>query len=106
MTRQLTGPIPPVEATIVEVTNNNFEDLVVYWRKGEVDIALGVATGMTTRRFAISPALRGDGLGVSLAIGPRGRRAAVVSTTFDLPSRATASWVVDNKAGLTTVVVR
>jgi hypothetical protein len=98
--------MPTLETTIIEVTNNNFEDFVVYWRKGEVDIALGVANGMTTRRFVVSPALRGDGLGVYLAMGPRGQRASIVSTVFDLPSRATASWIVDYRNGLTTVVVK
>jgi hypothetical protein len=91
---------------VVEVTNNNFEDLVVYWRKGETDVALGVVDGMTTRRFAISPALLGDGLAIKLAIGVRGQRASHASTVFALSPRATAAWIVDHRAGLSTVVVR
>lgn len=99
-------PGPRQEVTLIEVTNNNFDDLVVYWRKGEVDIALGVANGMTTRRFIITPALLGDGMGVQLALGRRGERAGHVSSVFDLRPRARASWIVDYPGGLSTVVVR
>lgn len=100
------APKPRPELTLIEVTNNNFEDLVVYWRKGEVDIALGVADGMNTRRFIITPAMLGDGIGVQLAIGPRGQRATHASSMFDLQPRAIASWIVDYRAGLSSVVVR
>lgn len=100
------GPHPSRNAAVVEVTNNNFEDLVVYWRKGQIDVALGVANGMTTRRFAVPPALLGDGLTIQLAIGARGQRASHASTVFDLPPRAIAAWIVDYRAGLSTVVVR
>ncbi len=99
---------PPAarDGAVVEVTNKNFEDLVVYWRKGEIDIPLGVASGMTTGRFVIPPALMGNGLGVQLAIGPRGQRASRVSSVFDAGPRATVSWIVDYRLGTSAVVVR
>ncbi|MGQ0642158.1 MAG: hypothetical protein ACT4P6_15530, partial [Gemmatimonadaceae bacterium] len=93
------------EVAIIEVANKNFEDLVIYWRKAEIDIPLGVVPGMTSRRFFANPAMLGDGLGAQLSAGLRGQRAIQVSSHFDAGPRARVSWVVDYKLGTSAVVV-
>jgi hypothetical protein len=90
---------------LLAVTNNHFEDLVVYWRKGEVDVALGAVGGLTARRFSVPPALLGDGLNARLSAGRRGQRATLVSPAFDAGHRATITWIVDQVGGGYAVVV-
>lgn len=75
-------------------------------RLSNSDITLGVAPGMTSRRFVVPPALLGDGLGVRLAIGLRGQRATQISSEFDAGPQATITWIVDYRLGASTVVVR
>jgi hypothetical protein len=96
-TRRAT-PADARAVALLAVTNNHFEDLVVYWRKGDVDVALGVVGGLTERRFGVPPALLGDGLNVRLSAGRRGQRSTLVSPAFDAGHRATISWILDYQA--------
>jgi hypothetical protein len=66
------GPLPPAQATSVEVTNNNWSDMVVYAVRSGVRQRLGTVTSMTTERLEISRALALPGADLYLVADPIG----------------------------------
>ena len=61
------------KGAIIEVRNDRFEDIVVYFIRGGTQIALGVVPGLSRHAFAVSPAYVGGGGSVALGQSNRSR---------------------------------
>lgn len=64
--------LAPELMTRVEVTNNNWSDMVVYAVRNGMRIRLGTVTSMQTQRFRLPETMSGSGTPVSLVADPIG----------------------------------
>jgi hypothetical protein len=66
------GPLPPEEATTVEVANHNWSDMNVYAVRSGMRYRLGTVISMTTERFRLPPGAVSPGAELRLLVDPIG----------------------------------
>ena len=102
LARSATGPM-----TYVEVTNRNWEDLVVYLVRGSSRFTLGIVPGMSSLTLGIRNGLIGLGSSVRLLAGRRGVSPAFATLPFEAPPTGQRlGWTIEYHLPLSGVVVR
>jgi hypothetical protein len=97
---------PTNRAVVVRVTNNSWDDLIVYLGNGDGRFRLGKVPGMTTHALSIPNAVIGGGTGLQLVAGPRNAPHAHGSAVFDVAPGRSIWWTIEPRSELSPVSVR
>jgi hypothetical protein len=95
---------PP--GTELVVQNRGWENVTVFAVRGPVAIRVGSVDGMSTRTFALTPAILGPGGMIQLKGLRRISGEQFLSTMFDMGPGTSAQWVIETNANLSHVRVR
>jgi hypothetical protein len=90
----------------LEVTNKNWEDLLVYISKGESEMRLGIVPGLSTRTLFVPASFIASGTGFQLVAGPRSAPRRYISQPFDASPGRSIYWIVDYHITTSSVTVR
>ncbi len=100
------GPLPPLAAdTRVDVTNNNWLDMVIYASRNGSRIRLGTVTSLETESFAMPPSLEHAGE-LRLIASPIGRNGSYSSDPVSVWPGQRVAFTIENQIGISTISVR
>jgi hypothetical protein len=105
-TRSATRELLVRENSALEVTNRNWEDLLVYITKGESELRLGVVPGLSTRTLFVPAPFIASATGFQLVAGPRSAPRRYISQTFDVSPGHSIYWIVEYRRTTSSVTVR
>lgn len=101
------GPSPASNETMIEVTNNNWSDMVVYLRaNGGMRQRLGMVTSMRRERLRISPAMLPTAATVQLEGDPVGSYRTFLSDPITLERGGTLVWRIEATPSLSFLSAR
>lgn len=100
-----TGPLPPASSpTSIEVTNNNWLDMVVYASRAGFRVRLGTVTSLEQETFSM-PATMETGGEVRLIASPIGLNAVYQSDPISVSPGQRVAFTIENQVGISTISV-
>lgn len=100
-----TGPLSPAASpTSVEVTNNNWLDMVVYASRAGFRVRLGTVTSLERETFSM-PSTMETGGEVRLIASPIGLNAVYRSDPISVSPGQRVAFTIENQVGISTIAV-